>query len=233
MPRGDLELKVRSRQPIEEKERGRLEDGLTPLRRIVEDFPVAEVHLDVSDHARRKDLHVKLSLHLPKKTLFTGERGNQLYAAYERSVRKMVHKVQAYKAKMRGRPERHRRQLGTAHDVRPSAEPDLQALNEAVRQRDYLAFRREMEVYRDSVSERTSRLVNRFPAVVERLGSELALEEMVEETFVNAFEGFADRPQVRLGHWLEDLIEPSIQALLDHQEEEKKNLTYLDDVPEE
>jgi hypothetical protein len=52
----------------------------------------------------------------------------------------------------------------------------------------------------------------------------LRLGDIVEEIYLNAFEQFTRRPTaLRLSEWLENLIEPSIRALLRHPDEEAEN----------
>jgi hypothetical protein len=69
--------------------------------------------------------------------------------------------------------------------------------------------------------------------VEDRLGDGLAISEIVEEVFLNAFEKFSKRPaNLRLGEWLESLINPSIKALVDDPSFEKENLSYIESSKE-
>ncbi len=51
-----------------------MEEDLDTLRKLVADFPVSNLYITIVHHKRSDDFHVKTSLALPGKTLFTGER---------------------------------------------------------------------------------------------------------------------------------------------------------------
>jgi hypothetical protein len=47
---------------------------------------------------------------------------------------------------------------------------------------------------------------------------------MVEEVYLHAFEHYPRRPtQVPFHQWLEDLMDPSLKALLRHPDQEREN----------
>jgi len=69
--------------------------------------------------------------------------------------------------------------------------------------------------------------VERYPAAEAKLGHGLVISEIVEEVFLNAFERFNDRPPLRMGEWLESLIDPSLKALLEDTAAEKENLSFI------
>ncbi|HZZ81660.1 MAG TPA: hypothetical protein VFE62_24375, partial [Gemmataceae bacterium] len=49
--------------------------------------------------------------------------------------------------------------------------------------------------------------------------------DAVEEVFLNAYERYPERPQaLRLGEWMEELIDPSLRALLEHPDEELESI---------
>ncbi len=225
----DLQFQVHaSNHVISARERELLETGLDALARLVSCFPAAKLHVHVNRHLRSNDLHVKTSLHLPGRTLFTGERDWQLYPAFERCVRKLVSKVKAYREKLGNKPALEKTAQGTRHDLWPDVEPDAARLMRAARESDYAAFREVLVVYDDALNARVGRWIQRYPQAEVVLGRDVVLSEIVEEVYSNAFERFLDRPADRLGNWLENLIEPSIRALLEHTEEEKENLEYLE-----
>lgn len=208
----------------------KMQDDLQSLARIVDDFPVAHLHVDIVRHPRRHDFHVKTSLRLPKCVLFTGERHAKLHPAYERCVRKLVNKVKGYKEKLRQKPERERAQHGAIRELWPDREPDLAALEAAARDGDYLAFRQAMRPYDDSLDHHLGRWVKRYPQIEARLGQDLVIADLVEEVYLNAFEGLAGRPAGRMGNWLESLIDPSLRALLLNAEDERENLSFVGEI---
>jgi ribosome-associated translation inhibitor RaiA len=201
-------------------ERAQMEENTHTLARAVESFPVADLHVEVLRHPRTQDFHVKTTLRLTKKALFTGDRDVLPHPAYERCVRKLVHKVQAYKEKMSGVSAGERVAEGARPGVRPDLEPDLGALERSAQAQDYPSFRKAISVYDDVMEHRVGRWIRRFPEAEARLGKDFVLADIVEEVCLNAYERFARRPADRLGNWLEKLIDPSLRAFLENGEAE-------------
>lgn len=195
-------------------ENERIEKNLRALRELVGEFPLARLHILVNHHPRTGDFHVKTSLKLPRRTLFTGERHDLFHPAFERCVRKLMDKVTTYKEQLREKPAHERVVEGKWHELHPSAGVDLAALETAVRDADYAAFRRLMLVYESDLEKRVGRWIKRYPEVEAMLGREVTIGQIVEDVFVAAFDRFLERPTDRLGHWLEQLIDGSIKALL-------------------
>lgn len=203
----------------------KMEEGLAPLRRPVRDFPVSDLYITVTYHATPNDFHVRTSLVLPGRTLFTGERDVNALAAWGHCVRKLVHKVTAYKENLSAKPERSKTQEGTAQAILPDVQPDADRLRQSVEAGDYAEFRRATYAYEEPVRKRAGRWIERYPELAARLGKLFDLSDLVEEVFLNAFERFEKRPQaVPLGEWLEGLIDPSVQALLKDPEAERENI---------
>jgi DNA-directed RNA polymerase specialized sigma24 family protein len=60
------------------------------------------------------------------------------------------------------------------------------------------------------------------------VGEDLKLEDLVEEVMLNAFEHYEDKPEeLRVGEWLETLIDPSLWMLLRRQEDELDNVSFV------
>src|SRR4051794_38729733 len=97
-------------------EQEKMKAALTPLRKVVHDFPVAALIITVAQHPHSKDYHVKTSLVLTGKTLFTGDRHEVMYTAYDRCVHKLVNKVNTYKDVMSNTPEVQKHEKGTHQD---------------------------------------------------------------------------------------------------------------------
>jgi ribosome-associated translation inhibitor RaiA len=203
----------------------RVEQAVDPLRDPVRDFPVSDLYITVTHHPAPDDYHVRASLVLPGRTLFTGDRDENALSAWNRCVRKLVRKLSAYKENLAAKPERAKAEEGTAHDVVPAAELDADLVRRAVESGDYAAFREATFVYEEAVRKRAGRWIERYPEFTAQLGVEFTLSDVVEEVFLNAFEHFHRRPQnLRPGEWLENLIDPSVRALLEHPDDERENI---------
>lgn len=204
----------------------KMDSDLDTLRKVVADFPVSELKIEITQHSTRR-IHVATSLRLPSRTLFTADADEQMHPAWDRCVRKLIHKVTAYKERLANRPAYSKQAQGTVHRVNPSMDPNLQDVERAVRELDYPAFREALAVYDDSLEARVGRRVERYPDVASRLGDGLVISEIVEEVYLNAFERYNDRPPLRLGEWLESLIDPSVRTLAENPAEEKENLSFI------
>jgi ribosome-associated translation inhibitor RaiA len=210
----DLRLQVDGRNyELSPEEREKMESDLLTLRKLLAGFPVADLHVQVHFHARSRDFHVKTRLRLPQEILFTGERHVLFHPAWERCVRKLVRKARAYKERLSSKAEREKHAMGTRHEVRPEAEPDRRKLEEAVRGEHYAAFREAVSLYDDSLRQRLGRWIERYPEINAKLGEEFLLSDVLEEVYLQAFEGYEARPPGRLGDWLESLMEPALRSL--------------------
>lgn len=211
----------------------KMEANLGTLRTRAAQFPISDLYVTVTRFPRTGDFHVKTSLVLTGRTLFTGDRDILVHPAYLRCIRKLVAKLDAYTEAMSNMPAIAKHEEGTQLEVVPTAAPDGQQLDEAVREGDYAAFRRAADVYDEPVRRRVSRWIKRYPQLEARLGDLLSIDDAVEEVFLNAFERFDERPQSqRLGQWLEDLIDPSLRALLDNPAEELESVSLAQTLQE-
>lgn len=205
----------------------RMEQDLDPLARVVKNFPVSVLYLTIIHHPRSNDYHVKTALVLSGKTLFTGDRDETVHPAYIRCLRKLVKKVHTYKDELENVPEFSKQQARTHQDVLPTRDPDLELLQKAVEEGDYRTFRRATDVYEEPIRKRIGRWVQRYPDLQAEIDNRIKINDIVEEVFLNAFERFEERPDTALnGEWLEQLIEPSIEALVRNPDEEFENLRF-------
>jgi ribosome-associated translation inhibitor RaiA len=211
----------------------KLQDGLAPLRRPVENFPVASLYVTIAFKPPSNDYRVKVVLQLPGRALATGDVDQDMYPAFRRSIRKLVHKVTAYKDRLQSAEELSKHEKGTHQAIVPQHTIDADALQEAVDQGDYARFRRLTYPFEEPVRKRAGRWIQRYPAIEAQLGSRFDLADIVEEVFLNAFERHGDRPrQVPFGEWLEQLIDPSVQLLAEDTEEELANIRFARSVLE-
>lgn len=198
-----------------------MEEDLHTLRNLVENFPVSNLYITVIYHAGSNDYHVKTSLGLTGKTLFTGDRDVLVHPAYERCIRKLVKKVEAYKQRMHGDAELAKQAGGTHHALNPTQEFDTARLEKAVASGDYAAFRLAADAFDEGLTQRIGRWIRRYPEIEVELGETITITDIVEDVFLNAFHQFADRPKdVPPGDWFERLIDPSVRAFIESPDEE-------------
>ena len=207
--------------------------AFSPLLKQVGHFPTCDLHVLVEYNARSLDYSVKVSLILPGDTLVASEHGPQPYPAFEACINILMHSLQGYKDQLGNVPNRAKTEKGTRHEVEPTIDPDATAVQAAVAAGDYAAFRNAMMGYEDPLNARVGRWVKRYPAVDARIGKDLTIADVVEDVFLDAFENWATRhPEVPLGEWLENLIDPALKDLLNHRDEEMENVrlarSYLD-----
>jgi hypothetical protein len=106
--------------------------------------------------------------------------------------------------------------------------PDHHAMQEAVAEGDYFAFRRATLMYEEPVRKRIGRWVQRYPAVNELIGRELQIADVLEGVFLAAFERLDEKPtEVLPGNWLESLIDDVIREIAEHPDEELENISMI------
>ena len=204
----------------------KMEANLGTLRTRAEQFPIADLYVTVTRFPRTGDYHVKTSLVLTGRTLFTGDRDILVHPAYLRCIHKLVKKLDAYIEALSNKPALAKHEEGTQLEVVPAGVPDAKQVERAVCDGDYAAFRQSLDMYDEAVRRRVSRWINRYPQLAARLDDWLSVDDAVEEVFLNAYERYHDRPESsRLGQWLEDLIDPSLRALLANPEEELASIS--------
>jgi len=210
---------------LSEAEIDKIHAGIDALTKQVEHFPVASLHVLVERNARSNDFSVKTDLFLTGETIISGDHDAQVYPAFERCVQNLVKDVAAYKDRLDMGPERQKQAKGTHQTLQPTAAPDLAAIDAAVRDADYVAFRTATFAYEEPLRKRAGRWVERYPEAEAQIGKQLEMADIVEEVFLDAFEQYDRRPQdVRFGEWLEGLIDPAVKELLAHPDEELENI---------
>jgi ribosome-associated translation inhibitor RaiA len=203
----------------------KMQSGLDVLAREVQNFPVSDLHVLVEHNARNTDYNVKTSLFLTGETLVSSDHDARPFTAFERCVANLEKDVHAYKERMGRVPERQKQSKGTRQLLEPTVDPDPAALDAAVRDGDFAAFRAAAYGYEEPLRKRIGRWVERYPEVNARIDKTLKIEDIVEEVFLDAFEGYDQHPKdVRLGDWLERLIDPAIKDLQQHPDEELENV---------
>ncbi|HEX3654410.1 MAG TPA: hypothetical protein VHV55_01315 [Pirellulales bacterium] len=228
----DLRIEIDAkRYRISKTEMAKMDEDIEHLRRQVARFPVSELKVEITPHAKPRGVHVKTSLLLSGTTLFTGDEDVVAYPAFQRCIRKLIDQLKAYKDELSNKPAYEKQIQGTTHDVAPTQEPSLEAIESAVAAADYAAFRRALGVYDPALAARVGRLVERHPAALRKFGRDIPISQVVEDVMLTAFDRFTQRPHARLGQWLEELIEPAIEALT-HDVGERENLSFIESAKE-
>jgi ribosome-associated translation inhibitor RaiA len=218
----DLDLKHCNLPPAQVS---KMEASLSPLGVMVRHFPVSKLHVLVSRRERTNDYVVRTSLILSGDTLVASEHHAQVHTAFEHCIDNLIREVQRYKDRLGNVAEQAKQQEGTHHKLLPTLPPDPQALEAAVREGDYTAFRTAVSGYDTPVSTQVGRWVERYPQVAARLGNGLQISDIVEDVFLSAFEDYAQRPQgVRFGDWLGRYIDTAIRAIAANPEGELENI---------
>lgn len=210
---------------LPDAERRRLEDSLGGVARMVEHFPVADLHVMIEGNARSNEVSVKLTLILPGNTLVTNDRDSVVTVAFDRGLTALSELVQGYKDKLGGHGERNKLEKGTAHDVQPTQNIDPAAVERAVAAGDYAAFRAALLPFEDPIQARAGRWVQRYPGFEDRLGKHVKLSDVTEEIFLTAFDQYESRPEgLHLSEWLVGLIDPAVRVLMTRTADEQENI---------
>lgn len=206
----------------------RLHAGLASLDKLVDDLPMSDLYVTIFHHPRGgPEYQVKTALVLPAKTLFSSDTATSFHPAFEKCVANLVQQVTAYKRTRDNADQQDKHRKGTYQEVVPSREPDAERLEAAVQAGDYAEFRKAADPYEASLRRRIGRWLGRYPEAQEKIGTDLAIADVVEAVFLNAFEGYDQRPErMRLGRWLENLIDGSVKGLLQNPDAELENISF-------
>lgn len=205
-----------------------LERALDPLRKPVEKFPVSDLYVTVTFQPRSESYRITTALVLSGRTLAAGDIDEQVYPPFERCVWKLLRKLESYEADLGSEEDLHKHLQGTRHDVVATQEPHLEELYEALSDNDYSQFRRLLSDFDEPLVLRIGRWIQRYPETEARLGVDFYLSDILEEVYLNAFERWTERPrQLRVGEWLEQLIDPSIRLLVEHPSQELENIELV------
>jgi ribosome-associated translation inhibitor RaiA len=206
-------------------ELNKMETMLSPLGDMVRNFPVSKLHVLISYRQRTTDYTVRTSLILSGETLVSSDHHPQAHAAFEHCIQNLVRELQRYKDRLDDVPERAKQAEGTHHELIPTLAPDGEAVENAVREGDYAAFRNALSGYDGPVSTQVGRWIERYPEVSARLGVNLHIADIVEDVFLTAFEEYEHRPQeIRFGDWLGRYIDKAIKAIAAHPDTELENI---------
>jgi hypothetical protein len=168
---------------------------------------------------------VRTSLILPGDTLVSGDHQPLASTAFEHCIDNLVRELRRYKDRLGDKPERAKQQEGTHHEMVPTIAPDAEAVEAAVHDGDYAAFRTALSGYDEPVRLHVSRWVERYPEVAARLGNGLRIEDIVEDVFLIGFEEYDNRPrEIPFGEWLGRHIDTAIKNMASDPDGEMENV---------
>jgi ribosome-associated translation inhibitor RaiA len=206
----------------------KMETMLSPLDDMVRPFPVSKLHVLVSRRHRTADYMVRTSLILPGDTLVSSEHHPLAHTAFEHCIQNLVREVQRYKDQLGHVPEQAKQQEGTHRELLPTLPPDASAIEAAIRDGDYAAFRAATVGYEEPVRAGVGRWVQRYPEIAARIGRDLKIDDIVEDVFLIAFENYQHRPRdIRFGDWLRRHIDTAIKAMAADADAEMENVNMV------
>jgi len=126
-------------------------------------------------------------------------------------------------------PKRTGSRPAAAEIVKNRSRPDDQngVLTRAANAGDYRTFRTALAGYEEWLRKRVGRWIQRYPEAEARIGRGLAIGDVLEAVYLNAFEQFSRRPKaVPFHEWLDELIDPSLKAHLKHPDEERASASF-------
>ncbi len=209
-------------------ELSKMETMLSPLNDMVRNFPVSKLHVLVSYRHRTMDYVVRTSLILPGETLVSSDHHRQARTAFEHCIANLVREVQRYKDRLGAVLEQAKQREGTHRELVPTIPPNAEAVEAAVENGDFAAFRTATSGYEGPVTDLVGRWIERYPQVAARLGRDLHISDLVEDVFLIAFEEYKYRPKdIRFGEWLGRHIDTAIKAMANHPEEEIENVNMV------
>lgn len=221
----DLDMKHGELPPAE---LNKMETMLSPLNDLVRNFPVSKLHVLVSYRHRTNDYMVRTSLILPGDTLVSSDHHPLAHTAFEHCVDNLVREVQRYKDRLGSVSEQAKQREGTHHELIPTVPPDAEAIEAAVQNGDYSAFRLATAGYEGPVTAQVGRWIERYPDVAARIGHDLHISDIVEDVFLIAFEECEYRSkEIRFGDWLGRHIDTAIKAMAQHPDEELENVNMV------
>jgi hypothetical protein len=137
-----------------------------------------------------------------------------------------MRELKDYKDRLGQVPERQKQLKGTHKELEPTLEPDGGTIDAAVAAGDYSAFRLATQGYEGPLRDRVGRWLERSAETDGQVGRKFTIADVVEEVFLDAFEGYEDRPKgIRFGDWLASRIDPAVKELMRHPDEALENVS--------
>jgi len=200
-------------------------DRIEPL---ISEFPTQILYVNIDYHSPSRQYGVKLALVLPGQTFATKNVSESWQPSLESCVNKMIHRIEHYKATMSGERERGHAVAGTKMEVEPAQRLDGERVRNAFEEDNYIEFRQALYPLESSLRARIGRWIQRYPQIEAMIGQQLTIADVVEETFMLAFDRFDQWPEEEFfGHWVESLIDPAVKAIVRDPDGELERIGFL------
>jgi len=210
---------------LSEAELEKLQRGIDPIRKPVATFPVSDLYITIFHHPRSGRYVVKTSLVLPGDTLFSREEAADFHPAFERCIASLLRNLVALKGRLEHLEEQSKLGQGTHHRMLPTFIPDPTAIEEAVNDGDYHAFRVATFEYEEALTQRVGRWAFRYPDLEAEVGTRIMIDDMVEAVFLDAFEQYGEKSaEVGFGQWLESMVDATVKRFLARPDEELEDV---------
>lgn len=226
-PTFDTDLDVEGFTPTE-LERESIAAEVERIQPLVAEFPTQILHTNIQYNSHSEEYEVKLALVLPGQTFATGNVTESWQQGLETSVQKMIRRIEHYKITMSGGMEQAHAAAGTTMEVEPNRRIDGQRVTTAVQQGNFTEFRKAMYPIEASLRDRVGRWIQRYPQIQGMIGDRFTIADIVEETFMLAFDRFGDwHPEMFFGQWIESLIDPAMKAIAKDPDGELEAIGFL------
>jgi len=225
-PSFDTDLDVEGFKPTE-AETLNITSEVDRIRPLIEEFPTQILHINLEYNSNSQEYEVKLALVLPGQTFATGDVSKAWEPSLEKSVHKMIRRIEHYKSAMSGEPEQARIAAGTTMEVEPNRRMNGKQVVTAVESGNYTEFRKAMYPIESSLRDRVGRWVQRYPQIQAKIGTRFTIADIVEETFMLAFDQYEHWPsEMFFGQWVESLIDPAMKAIARDPEGELEVISF-------
>ncbi len=225
-PTFDTDLDVEGFTPTD-SETQHIEAEVDRIQPLVRDFPTQILHINLEYNTNSEEYEVKLALVLPGQTFATGDVSEAWEPSLEKSVQKMIRRIEHYKSTLSGEPAQARTAAGTTMEAEPNRRMDGKQVADAVESGNYTQFRKAMYPIEESLRDRVGRWIQRYPQIQAKLGSRFTIADIVEETFMLAFDRYEHwHPEMFFGQWIETLIDPAMKKIARDPDGELETISF-------
>lgn len=208
-------------------ERTLIDAEIERIAPLVEEFPTQILHVNLKYNSNSEEYEIKLALILPGQSFATGDVSEAWSQSLEKSVHKMIRRIEHYKSSMEGEPEQARAAAGTTMEVEPNQRLDAKQVAAAIESSSYNDFRKAMYPIEESLRNRIGRWVQRYPQIQASIGDRFEIADIVEETLMLAFDRYEDwQPEMFFGQWVETLIDPAMKMIAKDPDGELEAISF-------
>ncbi len=225
-PTFDTDLDVEGFTPTD-AETKHIEAEVDRIQPLVIDFPTQILHINLEYNTNSEQYEVKLALVLPGQTFATGDVSEAWEPSLEKSVQKMIRRIEHYKSTLSGESAQAHAAAGTTMEVEPNRRMDGKQVAGAVASGNYTEFREAMYPIEESLRDRVGRWIQRYPQIQLKLGSRFTIADIVEETFMMAFDRYEHwHAEMFFGQWIETLIDPAMKKIARDPDGELETISF-------